>query len=228
MEENKKRKTSIALLAVLGGITYLYLIGIDLVNNWDSHANSFIQGYNAGSRQRTNLLSNETFSLLLNAKNIDNYYSDSLMNLKSNRVMPAKYQLVDVEYQFKDHTEYRQMFKYRVAIGAILFVLLFLIVLVPVLFYATMAAFYKNHIFNNDNVKRLNILGISLLIIYGLQLIFDITIFLYKKQLIEIENYSLSIHLSGAEWLFMGFITLLIANILKRSVELKEEQELTI
>lgn len=36
------------------------------------------------------------------------------------------------------------------------------------------------------------------------------------------------INLSGAEWLFMGLITLLIANILKRSVEYKEEQDLTI
>jgi Protein of unknown function (DUF2975). len=91
-----------------------------------------------------------------------------------------------------------------------------------------MGAFYKNNIFNNDNVKRLKILGISLLIIYGLQLAFDITLYQYKKQLVEIANYSISAFLSGAEWLFMGLIALLIANILKRSVELKEEQELTI
>jgi hypothetical protein len=125
MENNKKRKTSIALLSVLAGIAYIYLIGIDVINSWDSHANSFIQGYNEGSGRRNHLLPNETFSLLLNAKSIDNYYSDSLMNLKNNRFMPAKYQLVDVEYQFKDYAEYRQMFKYRVIIGAIIFVLFF-------------------------------------------------------------------------------------------------------
>jgi hypothetical protein len=65
-------------------------------------------------------------------------------------------------------------------------------------------------------------------VVYLLQIIFDLTLYYYKKLLIDIPNYSLSIYLSGAEWLFLGLITLLLANILKRSVEYKEEQDLTI
>ena len=91
-----------------------------------------------------------------------------------------------------------------------------------------MGAFYKNDIFNNRNVKRLNILGSVLMFIFVIQFVMDITFYYYKKSLIDVANYRLSIHLSGAEWLFMGLSTLLIAQILKRSVELKEEQELTI
>ncbi|MDD2931300.1 MAG: DUF2975 domain-containing protein [Fermentimonas sp.] len=56
----------------------------------------------------------------------------------------------------------------------------------------------------------------------------DITYFYFEKSLIEIPNYSLSVYFSNAEWVFMGLITLLIASVLKRSVEMKEEQDLTI
>ena len=84
------------------------------------------------------------------------------------------------------------------------------------------------HIFNYQNVRRLNILGILLLVIFALGLTLDITYFCYQRRLIEISNYSLSLYLSGAEWLFMGLVSILIASVLKRSVEIKEEQDLTI
>ena len=136
--------------------------------------------------------------------------------------------IVDVKYHFEDNKELRQVLKYRATIFIIVFLLLFLFIAVPIYFYKIIGAFYKDRIFNHTNVRRLKILGSLLLIIYGLQLIFDITIYCYERSLIDIAHYTLSIYLSGAEWLFMGLIALLIANILKRSVELKEESDLTI
>ncbi len=150
------------------------------------------------------------------------------MNLKDNRYLPAKFHSIDVVYPFKDHDEERKMLKYRIILAITMLISFSLLIAVPVYFYTIMGAFYKDDIFNLRNVKRLNISGSLLVAIFVLQLVMDITDYHYKKSLIEITNYSLSVHLSGAEWLFMGLSTLLIAQILKRSVELKEEQELTI
>lgn len=150
------------------------------------------------------------------------------MNLKNNRYLPAKLHSVDVVYQFNEYRELRQVLKYRTTLYIAMFISIILLIAVPVYFYTIMGAFYKGDIFNRRNMKCLNILGFLLIAIFTLQLVMDITDYHYKKTLIEITNYSLSVHLSGAEWLFMGLSTLLIAQILKRSVELKEEQELTI
>lgn len=228
MENRNRKKRSIALLSVLAGIAYIYLISIDFINHWDSHMNSFAEGYRSSAEGREGRIPDESFSLLLNSENIEYYYSDSLLNLKNNRYMPAKFQIVDVKYHFEDNKELRQVLKYRATIFIIVFLLLLLFIAVPIYFYKIIGAFYKDHIFNHTNVRRLKIVGSLLLIIYGLQLIFDITLYGYQRSLIDITHYTLSIYLSGAEWLFMGLIALLIANILKRSVEMKEESDLTI
>lgn len=228
METRNKRRSTVALLSVLVGVAYLYLISIDLINTWDEHRNSFLQGYKASARERTDLLPEEPFMLSLKAENTWNYYSDSLMNLKNDRYLPAKLQTVDVLYSYNEQAELRQMLKYRAILFVTVFISLFLLVVVPVYFYKIMGAFYRNNVFESKNVKRLKILGILMLILYMLKTAMDITDYYYKKSLIDLANYKLSIYLSGAEWLFMGLIALLLAQILKRSVEFKEEQELTI
>jgi hypothetical protein len=53
MENRNLKNRSIALLSILAGIAYLYLISIDFINHWDSNINSFRQGYNASSMERT-------------------------------------------------------------------------------------------------------------------------------------------------------------------------------
>ena len=170
----------------------------------------------------------ESFSLHLRAKDLQHYYSDSLMNLKNQQFMPAKYQHVEVLYQFSDYRAYRSQIKYRLIIFGVTFLFLIALIAVPVYFYKIMGAFYKNNIFTHDNVRRMKMLGLLLLVIYLLDFLLDVTDYYYKNSLIETANYSISVHISGVEWLFMGLITLLIAMILKRSVEIKEEQDLTI
>ena len=228
MEKSKSNRKSIALLSVLAGIAYLYLISIDFINNWDAVANSFMQGYHESSKIMDEQMPDETFSMMLNAEDLDNYYCDSLYNLKNDHYLPAKIQLIDVRYHFADQTEYRQTIGYRTTILILVCLFIIGLIAIPYYFYRIIGAFYKDHIFNRDNVRRLKILGNILLVVYLLQIIFDLTLYYYKKLLIDIPNYSLSIYLSGAEWLFLGMITLLLANILKRSVEYKEEQDLTI
>ncbi|MDD4777773.1 MAG: DUF2975 domain-containing protein [Fermentimonas sp.] len=228
MKNRNKNSKYIAFISVLAGIAYLYLISIDFINDWDSSVNSFWQGYNASAKARTNELKESPFSLHLRAKDMQHYYSDSLMNLKNDKYLPAKSQQVEVLYQFNDYDEYRAQLKYNTVIFIITFVLLILLIAVPVFFYKIIGAFYKNKIFNYRNVRRLNILGVLLIIIFAILISLDIIYFHYKKSLIDIPNYSLYVYLSNAEWLFMGLITLLIASVLKRSVEMKEEQDLTI
>ena len=228
MKNVSNTSRSIAIISVLAGIAYLYLISVDFINNWDSSVNSFMQGYNESSMRRVNETPKDLFSLHLSAKDLQHYYTDSLMNLKTNTFLPVKYQNVEVSYQFNDTYDHGMQLKYRVIFFIIVFVLFILLIAVPVYFFRIIGAFYKNDIFSYINVKILNILGVLLVIIFALGITLDIVSFNYQKSLIEIPNYSLSIYLSGAEWLFMGLISLLIASILKRSVEMKEEQDLTI
>jgi hypothetical protein len=228
MKNVSNTSRSIAIISVLAGIAYLYLISVDFINNWDSSVNSFMQGYNESSMRRVNETPKDLFSLHLSAKDLQHYYTDSLMNLKTNTFLPVKYQNVEVSYQFNDTYDRGMQLKYRVIFFIIVFVLFILLIAVPVYFFRIIGAFYKNDIFSYINVKILNILGVLLVIIFALGITLDIVSFNYQKSLIEIPNYSLSIYLSGAEWLFMGLISLLIASILKRSVEMKEEQDLTI
>ena len=228
MKNVSNKSRSIAIISVLAGIAYLYLISIEFINNWDSSVNSFWQGYNDSSQKRVNEIYEEPFTLHLSAKDLQHYYTDSLMNFKTNKYLPAKYGNVEVIYNFENNDERGMQLKYGVILFFTVFALFIVLIAVPLYFYRIIGAFYKNNIFNYQNVRRLNILGILLLVIFALGLTLEITYFCYQRRLIEISNYSLSLYLSGAEWLFMGLVSILIASVLKRSVEIKEEQDLTI
>ena len=89
MKNVSNKSRSIAIISVLAGIAYLYLISIEFINNWDSSVNSFWQGYNDSSQKRVNEIYEEPFTLHLSAKDLQHYYTDSLMNFKTNKYLPA-------------------------------------------------------------------------------------------------------------------------------------------
>lgn len=70
MENRNSKKRSIALLSLLAGIAYIYLVSIDFINQWDSHLNSFSEGYRASAEGIDGGMPDESFSLLLNSANL--------------------------------------------------------------------------------------------------------------------------------------------------------------
>ncbi|MBK5195736.1 MAG: DUF2975 domain-containing protein [Proteiniphilum sp.] len=61
MENRKQKRQSIALLSVLAGIAYIYLVSIDYINHWDSFANSFMEGYHASAEGGEDKLPDESY-----------------------------------------------------------------------------------------------------------------------------------------------------------------------
>ncbi len=91
----------------------------------------------------------------------------------------------------------------------------------------------KEKPFIRENVKRIRFIGLLLIGVEVFLLIIDKIIFWLSKGLIVLEDLSYRSSISlGTDllnnWIFVGVMILIIAQVFKSGIELKEEQELTI
>ena len=91
-----------------------------------------------------------------------------------------------------------------------------------------MSRISNGNIFSAENVRSLNWLGIFLISVFFLLFLFDFLGYLSAKSLFAFSSYTIKMTLPDFLWAILGLSALLIAEVLKRAIELKEEQELTI
>jgi len=103
-----------------------------------------------------------------------------------------------------------------------------LIVYIPILFFGIVKASTKGNIIEAGVIKKVSKLGWSLIGILTIDILVIGSDYITIKQLIELEHYRIMMDYSSYYLLILGTVTLLLAEVLKVSLNLKEEQELTI
>lgn len=228
--KQKTSKTQLAILSILAAIVYLFIITANLVSGWKESVKAFKEGWeHAEIENKTGKKSSwQNFALYLEPKDFNKFYTDSIRNTKTGELIPVSYERVQVRYDYNQPQSSKSLL---LGTGMTLTALptVILYVLILILFYKLILAFYKDNIFCNVNVKRLRLLGIYTLILWVLEVAFYSMYLASVKSLIELTDYKIimSEYLEH-KLLLLGIILLIATNVMKRAITIKEEQDLTI
>lgn len=106
--------------------------------------------------------------------------------------------------------------------------ILYIFVLIPVQVFRIVRSITKSKVFEFKNIKRLRHIGYALLSFYVVDLVFIFSSFRLVSHIVQVEGYSLQMGLGNITIIFLGFVILMFAEVLKISTQLKEEQDLTV
>jgi len=104
----------------------------------------------------------------------------------------------------------------------------FIMVMIPVQTFRVVRSVTMNKIFDTANIYKLRVIGYALLAYYATNLGFSLIHYKIAASVILMEGYSLQIDMGNVTLVLLGFVVLMFAEVLKVSVQMKEEQDLTV
>lgn len=206
-------------------------LGLSVLPNIFVVCNAFVDGFRYGVSQTRDAEKQGTLDsfeikspmgLSLWPRNLT-VCQDSLLNLKTNNLIPAQHtqSIIWMEGEKSLLPTWLN--------GLLSIIGLVTVLWAVVLFYRLINAINHEVIFEWINVRRLNRIGIALLISFFMLQISWFFNYLSVKQLIELEGYDISfwgefktVHL------ILALVSLLVGRIFAMGITLREEQELTI
>jgi hypothetical protein len=221
-------KNSLAILCILAGIIYLLILIPSIVDGIEGGIQGAKDGFQSTMNEdRYGGFDHEGYFLKLKLKDKKNYYPDSILNTATHEIIPARIKNIDVFYQFKESPSlWSILFLMFLMLGS--FPILILLIFIPILFYKLIFALYRNDLFTQENVVRIERIGIFCIIVYAYMLLFQLYNYIQAKTVIDLEKYKIAFPEFSNEMLLFGVIALIIAIVMKRAIAIKEEQDLTI
>jgi hypothetical protein len=156
-------------------------------------------------------------------------YPETVINNVDEQSMQAEVS----EYKIKTTTMGDKLPAYLIVLGYVrtfmAFVVLFGLFYIPFLFFKTIASVVKDRVIDDKTIRRIQRMG---RIVTGY---FIIDLFFYRilgvitvEHLFQLQHYKPVVDYTDCTLLILGLVLLLLAEILKVSLKMKEEQELTI
>ncbi|WP_455628598.1 DUF2975 domain-containing protein [Parabacteroides chinchillae] len=203
-------------------------LGLSLIPNVYMIGDSFVQGFKHGYSQskeaslhleKPQILMPLELSLWPESVAIA---PDTIVNQKSGERFPVQHihNIVWVDQAKSDTTTTR---------GLLSIIRLIAILYAIIQFYKLINAINHQVIFEWVNVKKLNKIGVALLLSYVMTMLFVGLNYLFAKSLIEIPGYHFNYWCElNTVNLILGLIALLVGRVFAMGITLREEQELTI
>ncbi len=154
----------------------------------------------------------------------------TLENLKTGKPVDIEVRQFNVQLDKQKQNEHNLsfyiLFGIHMLVGALK---LFIVIYIPVQTFKIVKSISKNVIFDTKNIKRIRNLGYALIILFFDMLLSQYLGSLTVKDLVAFKDYKISyIEIENTSYLLFGFASLLFAEILKISLKMKEEQDLTV
>jgi len=108
------------------------------------------------------------------------------------------------------------------------FFALFVMALIPVQTFRVLSSVSKDKIFDPSNISKLRIIGYCSLAFYVANFIVNYFHYWVAAHVVEVDGYSLRMDWGNITIVMLGFVVLMFAEVLKVSVQMKEEQDLTV
>jgi len=220
---NKRLK----IFGIIFGIIYIAIVFFNLTSHLSEMSSSFMDGYNSVQKDPK-----KTIGVLYDIVQFDvqpkgERYKDSLQNMKSDDIL--KVQANSLSVKIAPQSKSVSKFVTDIISGIFAFAMLFILIFIPILVFKIIRSIEKDDIFNLLNIKRLKRIGYLLVTLFALTLFIYIKEFFKAKSMIELQDYKI-VFTMGESYLYliMGVATLLFAEILKISTQMKEENDLTV
>lgn len=201
-------------------------VGLSLLPSVYSMGNAFVDGFKAGMSQAEGIEQGRLLSpLSLNLwpKSFSTATSsDKLFNQKDQQWYSASH-LKTLVWVKSDKLGFAGFANLLALVGLVA------IVIAIVQFYRLINAINQEVIFDWTNVHRLNRIGWSLLISFGMSQAYVLTNYWVAARLFDVEGYEHNFWCDFQSMpLIMGLVALLVSRIFAIGLQMKEEQELTI
>ena len=105
---------------------------------------------------------------------------------------------------------------------------LVVMVLLPVQTFRVVRSVTRDKIFDPTNIRKLRIIGYALLSFYIVTLTVNFLHYRIAAHVIEVDGYVLQMEWGNATLVMLGLVVLMFAEVLKVSVLMKQEQDLTV
>ena len=168
------------------------------------------------------------FYLSLKPENGPRTFPTTMINQSDRKPMKAEIEKIVVEVtDVKDRLP-----RGTIAADVCMFLLavftLFVITLIPIQLFRVLRSISRGKIFDPTNIRKLRFIGYALLAFYIVNFFFNFFHYRIALHVVHIEGYSLKMNWGNTTLVILGFVVLMFAEVLKVSVQLKEEQALTI
>ena len=108
------------------------------------------------------------------------------------------------------------------------FFALFVMVAIPIQTFRILRSITRDKIFDLSNIRKMRFIGYALLAFYVANFVFCFIHYRIASSVVELDGYKLQMDLGNVTLVLLGLVVLMFAEILKISVQMKEEQDLTV
>lgn len=218
---NKKIKTYCLILAIVYSIVVIFSIFESVTD--------FQEGYKQGRNEETKSLWYAK-TLHLHVVPIGGMYTypEKIKNTLTGQELQAETKIYKILPQNSDRTIPLYLKIFRGSIMALALAFMAALVYLPILFFGVIKSATKGKMLEYKTIRKIQRIGYILIMYYIFDFLAYASDFLVAKYLVALENYRAIVNFTDPGILFLGIVTLLFAEILKVSRQLKEEQDLTI
>ena len=108
------------------------------------------------------------------------------------------------------------------------FFTIFVMIIIPIQSFRILRSITKDKIFDPANIRKLRFIGYALLAFYIANLVNYFLHYRTAASVVEMDGYKLQMEWGNTSLILLGFVVLMFAEVLKVSVQMKEEQDLTV
>ncbi len=223
-------RKKIALLSVLAGGLYIWMLVFPIWDDWKAHKMSFLLGWGVdGYENQDGLVGEASFEVIdLRVSPKENLFlfPEKMETEKREAVDTrfSKMKIVLPESSFENaHIKTMERMS-----GVIVFIMFLLYVVLPFRFFKMISLLQKGHFFDRQNVKLIRQIGFIMLAVYLGDYFFKYLSWRINLALFDFENYEIVQSGSDPVLLVIGVVALLLAEVFARGVLLEEDRRLTI
>ena len=225
------RRLKIMTIAI--SAIYLIIIGGYIHREMADMVYGFKMGFKAGlesieTGKIPTLSTAGTFFLLLKPENGLRTFPSTFRNQLDRKPMKAEIERMVVELNEVSERLPKGTLAADICSVFLSFFALFLMAAIPVQAFRILRSITKDKMFDPSNIRKLRFIGYALLAFFIAN--FGINFFHYKiaASVVELDGYKLQMNWENTSLILLGFVVLMFAEVLKVSVQMKEEQDLTV
>jgi len=211
-------KTKLTTLSILASLAYCILILNSFTEGWDD----FRLGYEEGKALKL-----QTYFVDLKAKESFSSFPDSITNIKTGENVKIRYDKTQVRAAVIPSSG-KSVNSYQIIEIFMSFVVIFIVIYIPVLFFKMMKTLRNEVVFDKKNITYMRKIGVLLLLYYVVSLITNYISYQKNVIIFDFADYKIQREPNDLIWLLLGLVVLLFAEILSKGSKIQEEQDLTI
>lgn len=188
-------------------------------------SSDFIAGFEKGTDRN---FSTEIYYLNLEPEKGKYSFDETARNEKTGQIIPIEAKSCIIKTDSSYGAIPAGLKTIKVTCMAFIVVLAFCLLFSPILFFSIIYSITKNRIITKSLILRSRVLGWLMISFSVIEIISTINETYILRHIVKLENYQIVMGQQDYMMLVLGLVILILAEILKVSLKMKEEQDLTI